>query len=191
MASSFDGLDPYAPPRSETLAPVEPVPGEGLTRAEVDTFAGRKGRYYWHFWSRARPGRRFAGFNWAAAIFNLTWLLYRRMYSEFAVALGAAVTLGVGELFLEPLIGKDAGRTVSRIDSLALGLVVGFLGNWLYLRRARAAVARARLLATPAEQHAFLASRGGTSWLAVLISLVVSALVAFAAYWIGVNMPDR
>jgi hypothetical protein len=166
--------NPYAPPRSDEEMAGPPVAGD-LTREDIYAFAGqRRGGYYWYHWSRAGAGRGFAGFNWAAAIFNLSWLLYRRMYVEFGVGLGVTGTITVAEVLLQPVLGKEVAQLLSRLDNFLPVVVVGFLGNRLYLRRARAAVALARPLATPADRHAFLAARGGTSWLAVFVGLVLS-----------------
>jgi hypothetical protein len=142
----------------------------------VQAFAGKRANYYWRQWSRVGPGRRFAGFNWAAALLSFFWLLYRRMYREFAAVIGIAVVVALLEALLAYVLGRGASDAMSRLDNAALGLAAGFLGNTLYLRRARAAVAdaRARHPDSPAEQQAFLAARGGTSWLAVFLGLTGS-----------------
>jgi hypothetical protein len=191
MPLPSDGLDPYAPPRSDTVSPDRPLVVTDLTREQVHSFVGRRSGYYWDRWSRAELGRKFAGFNWAAAFFNLTWLLYRRMYREFGIGLGAMAVLGLAEAFLEPMIGKDNSATLSRIDNLVPVVALGILGNWLYLRRARDAIARTRHLATPAERHAFLAARGGTSWLAVLVGVGASVALVAAATMIDRVLSDR
>jgi hypothetical protein len=179
MPPSSDGLDPYAPPRSDTAAA---PPGIGdLTREQVQAFAGQRANYYWRQWSRVAPRRRLAGFNWAAALLSFFWFLYRRMYREFAALIGITFALGLLETLLAYVVGRETRDTMSRLDNVGLGLAAGFLGNSLYLRRARAAVAaaRARHPDSAAEQQAFLAACGGTSSLAVFLGVTGSvALIA-------------
>jgi hypothetical protein len=161
--------DPYAPPR----APLDAAPGSGsderLTREEVKAFVGKNHGYYWAQWSDPRrQGRLFQGFNFAAAFFGLFWLLYRRMYREFAWLMGAYVGLGVVEAVAD---AESFGNEVNLITRVVGFVVTGALGNGLYLRRARAAARSSRLAAQPEAAHAHIVARGGTSWIAAGVGM--------------------
>jgi hypothetical protein len=89
--------DPYAPPRSDIRPPAPPIDPGALTRDDVVAFAGEHHDYYWSKWSHPRRRGLLVGFNWPALLFSMLWLLYRRMYREFAYACGVTFLLGVGE----------------------------------------------------------------------------------------------
>jgi hypothetical protein len=165
-------LDPYAPPRTDVGGAATLEPAEALTPEEIRAFVGpRAAGYYGRRWSRALATGRLPGFNWAAMVCNFLWLLYRRMYKELAIALGATMALAA---VVELLPGTVAAQLSPALD-FAPGVVIGVLGNWLYLRRARRAVAAARALPSPDQRFTELVRRGGVSWLAVGIGLAVTA----------------
>jgi hypothetical protein len=176
-------LNPYQPPAATT--DVDPGTAFDLTRAEIEAFVGAdRADYYQDRWLRARPGSFLVSWNWAAAFFNLMWLLYRRMFKEFFIALVLAILLGGAEsLVAEYAFGGDFERELSRLGNIVLWAVGGLVGNGLYLRRARLSVARARAQ-IPEESPgrlAYLGTLGGTSWVAVVIGLVGSIALGFAA----------
>ena len=175
-------INPYAAP--QTPADLASVPAttaaHDLTREEVEAFVGNKHTYYWRRWQRAAGVR--AGFNIAAFLVSFAWLLYRKMYREFAI--GLAILLGVG--FLQGLVESLAETKLGIPDRLldfAVAFTVGMLGNGLYLRRARLAIASARAQEPDPERRAeLLRARGGTSLIALLIGIAAFiALGVFAA----------
>jgi Protein of unknown function (DUF2628) len=156
--------NPYEAPTADIAGPAPP-PVDVLTRDEVDAFVGKRAA---HFWSKWRPvmasGSWTAGFSWAAGFFNFLWFLYRKMYREFAICL-------LGETVLGYLVGLVAGRDVDRVFNAVGFAIVGTLGNGLYLRRARIAVAAARQAEPDLERRlALLRKKGGTSILWPLLT---------------------
>jgi hypothetical protein len=171
-------INPYAAPETPVdLAGMAGPSAHDLTRDEVAAYVGPKSAYYWRAWQRARGGGLRAGFNWAACIFNLGWLLYRKMYREFLIGFGASF----GASFALAFIGAAAGKGVDGLDrvvNLGLAVTVGMLGNGLYLRRARQAIGTARTqVADPAERALWLTTHGGTSVLSLLIGLGISVAI--------------
>lgn len=175
--------NPYAPPREtsgpHSLAVDSAAP---LSREEVRAFVGKSADYYWRHWfSREQVHLASAGFNKAAFFLNLSWLLYRRMYREFWVVTGL---LFVGEIalgFLEQMLNSTADtRPLDRLIQIALGVTVGVLGNGLYLRRAKIAVAAVRAQESdPQRRLELIEKKGGTSWPAALLG--TAGLVSLGA----------
>ena len=177
--------NPYAPPQAN-LDPGPPGPGAAPTRQEVEAFAGKNAAYYWRKSARqGHSGGLLAGWNWASMFLNMLWMLYRRMFREFWIIMGILVVWGMGEALLEELasVGSEASRGIERIGNAVFAVVMGMIGNGLYLRRVRREVLRSRGLfpTDPEGQKAYLAKRGGTSWTATLIGLVLLVGLAILA----------
>jgi hypothetical protein len=171
--------DPYAPPRADTsVAAGDP---EVMTDHEMQVFAGHSGGYYQLVWQRAnRTGGSYAGFNWGAALFNHLWMLYRRMYTECAVTVAALVLLPLGHDLLYRATGLrfPGGNLLLVVGAVP---VVGFLGNALYLRRAREAVRVARRHTDPRQVEEVLASQGGTNSAALVLGIVAQIIYVVLA----------
>jgi hypothetical protein len=177
--------NPYAPPLTEPAA-APPGPGDAPTREELQAFAGKNASYYWNRSARrGHDGGLLAGWNWAAAFLSMLWLLYRRMWKEFSIVMGVLVVWGLIEGLAEELlgVGAEASRGIERIGNAAFAVVMGMIGNGLYLRRARREVLESRrlLASDPQAQRAHLAKRGGTSWIAPLIGVAVFVVLAILA----------
>jgi hypothetical protein len=178
-------LDPYAAPRADIEAPPN-LEGQGpLTAAEVEAFVGKNSPYYWKKWQKAQGLS--AGFNWLAGFFNLNWMLYRRMYREFFIALGIVVAFGTVVGLLEAFLpsAKDVLDIVNRGVNIAWVVGFGFLANGLYLKRAKEAVARSRMFASEEERLAYLATQGGIRMLWVYIVVAVVAVVMLGSVLLG------
>jgi hypothetical protein len=176
-------LDPYAPPRG-TAAPDAAV--APLTDDEIAAFVGVNDDYYKERWARANGGGRFyAGFNWAAAVVTSLWLLHRRMYLEFAVVTAIGFLTGPVLTTLVFLLGGHWTLQANVNAMLVCSVGYGFLGNALYLRRARAAAEEARAHVDPALRQQLLQRRGGTSVVAVFVGIAALLLLLAAAGALG------
>lgn len=182
--------NPYAPPRVEG-SPISPAAdiGAPLTRDEVQAFVGeKKASYYWtHWFGREQRHLGSAGFNTPAFFLNLWWLLYRRMFREFAVAVGAVMGIEIVLAVLEQVAHwGDLSRALDQAGRIAIGATIGAMGNGLYLRRAKAVVAAARAQESdPARRLELIRRKGGVSWLAALLgvagTIAIGVLMAFVA----------
>ena len=184
--SGAGDVNPYAAPEtSAEKAGVPSGPAHDLTREEVEAFVGAKHRYYWAMWQHAKGDNLAIGFNWAALVFNFGWLLYRRMYRQFFVAMGASL---LATFVVGIILSAAAGRVQSleKLVRFAIAITVGVLGNGVYLRHARREIGAVRALqADPAQRSALLVARGGTSWIPVLVgfaaTISLTVLIALAA----------
>ena len=178
---------PVQPPEMNPYSPPAEAAGIGCvadavppTREEIEAFVGPNSRVYLDLLQPVLArGPLFAGFNLAAAFFNVIWLLYRKMYTEFAAVLAIeAVVVRVGPRN-DPLLGVGI--------YLGAAIALGSIGNGLYLRRLRMAIGRARNREPDAHARLLLLSRwGGRSWLATGIYVLTDLgfVVARALGWI-------
>jgi uncharacterized protein DUF2628 len=179
-ASEGPRLDPYAPPRADTSLAAGETPE--LTDDEINVFVGDSAGYYREKWFDAvRSGGSYSGFNWASAFVSYLWLLYRRMYLECGVLFAGSSLLGTALGFLVGRLHLTRVGLINPLANIALGALMGFLGNALYLRRARAAVRRVRLeTPDPQQRLALLARQGGVSGAALTLGILARvALLAF------------
>jgi hypothetical protein len=165
--------NPYQPPRAATEAESETA---DITRLELRAFAGQGGDYYWWRWTRSgQRNRLWLSWNWPAAIFSLLWFSYRKMWREFLVIMLSDLAWGVVESMVATWLGRETLLGIW-LDMLLYSVVLGLLGNFLYVRRARLEVgeARRKFPDDQARQTAQLSSVGGTSWWWVLAGLGLS-----------------
>jgi len=170
--------NPYAAPQADTSG-AEPDALD-LTFEEASAYVGPRHLKYWRAWRRtSAKNKALLGFNWAAMFFNLGWMLYRKMYREFLVGLGILFGIGVIQSLLESQASIDV-KSIDRATNVAFGAACGMLGNALYLRKTRRAIAEARAREPDlAKRRELLARLGGCSWLGPIIGIAVS--VAFTA----------
>jgi hypothetical protein len=135
-------VNPYQAPRIDA----NPVERLVLTEAELDVFLGGKNPYYKADLEQAnQSGRRYAGFNWPCALFGSLWMFYRRMPVEgmLVFVLGLALSKPYFHL-VRPHLTQQTGTWATGMLFVVNSVVVGFLGNPLLLRRARALVGQVR-----------------------------------------------
>lgn len=163
-------VNPYAAPRADAGAPGRPV----LTTDEMQAFLGTLGDgYYEGKWAKAnRSGGWYCGFNWAAAIFGSLWMFYRRMPVEGAIFFGVRVALVWGKEMLAHHISPVTPRSLDFFVLAVCSLATGFLGNALYLRRARLAVEQVRQDLHRTDGEAHLTRIGRPSGKGVLLGIL-------------------
>jgi hypothetical protein len=154
-----------------------------LTEEEVRAFVGSNSEYYLQAWAPALSGRgRGSRFNGAAFLVPVLWLGYRKMYLPmfiFYVITAMIQFVLILGLFVGVL---EKSNSSSALDLVAMALaflgmlvpflVAGFVGNRLYLARARRVIEEIRSQGLPQEdQLKALSRRGGTSSWAVFVLL--------------------
>ena len=171
--------NPFAAPRSLEQAEVT-VAGDDPQQTELIAFVGRNAKYFLPRWERAQGNY---GFNWAAFFLGPLWMAYRKMYRVTAIYLGIVVLLTVAELIVfDLLLKEEMPRVVDRVITIGLAIGCGYLANSLYLKHARRAIDRAhREEPEPVARLALLRRRGGTSWLAVFVLILIFIGIVLAA----------
>jgi Tfp pilus assembly major pilin PilA len=133
-----------------------------------------------------------AGWNWPAALLNFYWLLYRKQYLAAVIyALAPYVLLGLA-LAAFALGGVVAGASLAimyLLFSLAALVVPGLYGTALIHHAARRSLAEARRRHPDyADQLAFVAARGGTSKVGLVV-VIVLGLVTLLGILAAIAIP--
>ncbi len=162
-----------------------------VTAEELNAFAVGKGytdeakeNYYLSHWTHILDGAsRFSSFNWAAALFGLSWCFWRKLYLVGAAVLAAYlfVSFFLAHLFRAINPAQDPRAVLLVTDVAWAGLLVvqialGVAANGLYLRRGLATINKLR--ETVPDRSAYLErlrKKGGTSFLAFLVGVMILA----------------
>jgi|GEM_PF-3844535 len=138
-------------------------------------YIGNNEDYYLEKWKSINQGK-IASFNIAAFFLSIFRLLYRKMYFEFLILLSINIGMAVVDTYLiEPLLSTDLMDIYNLLSGLALWLVLGFYGNYFYLKRAQLNISNLENEGYPEEQlKAKIVEKGGTSMRLVVLVFVIS-----------------
>jgi len=179
-----------SPSASWPTAPGVPL-REPVTAEELNAFALGKGytdeateSYYLPNWTQILQGTsRFSSFNWAAALFGLSWCFWRKLYLAglFVLAAYLLVSFLLFHLFLA-INPEQNPRSVLLVTDVAwaallvVQVALGVAANRLYLRHAIATINKLRQ--TVPDRSEFLQrlrKKGGTRFFAFLLGLMILA----------------
>lgn len=153
-------------------------------------YFGKQAPYYLHQLHRLQEGG-WPLFHVPAFFLGFFWMAYRRMYLvalSFILLVMLEGTVEEGIFYLIG-IGDQAAQWSGRLLSLLISLLVGSFANRVYLWDARRQI-RAAMRTGPLHVEelrlAHIAERGGTSWKAVLVCIV---LIIFA-FLVVMNLYD-
>lgn len=158
-----------ATPDTNPTNVTQDTPSTNVTdeRALMQAFIGPNAYYYMgKFDEMPAAGDFIPGWNWSAFFLGLWWFLYRKMYVYAALAW--AVTL-----ILSPATAGAGG--------LAAMVLMGIFGNSLYRKFVREEIAKTAAL-NPAVRMSALQSKGGVTWVPVLIAIAVVFVVGFIGF---------
>jgi Protein of unknown function (DUF2628) len=170
---------------SETTATSE---SDDLWVAKIDAFVRRKADYYRPVWmSFATANSSKVRFNFAAAIFGVGWLLYRKLYLVFSIVIVTIIADSTISFYLEEtgVVSRTVVTAWDRLGPLVYGGVVGTWANyWYFLKFRRLENLSKDHSPDPEAQKAFLNKRGGVSLIGPLaIVIVIAAVVFWAVQW--------
>ncbi len=182
--------DPYGGlPRTETI--------EGFSLDEIAEVVGNNSAYYLPRFHKMANGGSKVSWNWAAALIPANWLLYRKnfvwgalmfvvelvlqLFSSFAMD-KLVVTNASGAIYVPSitvLLNDPQARLLSvilfiiSVASIALGILLGMFGNYLYMQSVLKKVRRRRENPELRYDRSFFKT-GGTSFaLAIAPELIV------------------
>jgi hypothetical protein len=137
-------------------------------------YFGRSADYYLEVLERFRNGSRFV-FNPYSLLLGQFWFLFRKMYLEVFVFFSLSVVLGLAQFYLFKLPSVSGyQQQIGLIMTIGLNLSYGFLGNYLYMRKAIKDVELAKSNSSDKELlKAYLSSKGGTTMHPVFILIIV------------------
>ena len=137
--------------------------------ARLRAAIGPRADYYLRHWRAMDEMGKGYDWNWAACFLNAYWMAYRKMWLALVLFILANIAVSL------------VGTVIPKLDKysfvlmILLTFVTGSYGNRFYRRQTERLAARD----IPAEQ---LARSGGTSPIALIVALVLTAaIVALAA----------
>ena len=142
-----------------------------------EDFFQKSNSYYLEQLKYYDEGKKFR-FNYAALIFGLFWFLYRKMYLEFFIIFAFYYVETLFEnTVLVKTIGIEQTKLVNIIVTVIPLIVLGIIGNNLYIKKAKRTVKIAtEKYSEYEEQKKLLNKKGGTSFLYITILLVLIIL---------------
>ena len=178
MESNDSPINPYAAPST-----TDTFSDDESEEAYLEAFIGQNAEYYLAKYRRAQEGGPIGGFNFAAFLFNLMWMGYRKMYFV-ALLFGGILILESGfELIVCYAIGiAETSPAWDLALNITAGIMVGVFANRLYIWHARrqiAAVLQSGLTGGEAKRE--LERRGGVNLLGAIGLIVLFMIVATAA----------
>lgn len=109
-------------------------------------------------------------FSFYAFFFSLYWFVFRKMYKQ-------AFILFLLSVFLEIILFLVFGDLGSYLLFLLFLSICGFIGNNLYMKKARRVVEKVKdKYDNQEEQIEYLRKKGGVSYPAVIVLFVVSVI---------------
>ncbi|MEH6993342.1 DUF2628 domain-containing protein [Neobacillus drentensis] len=141
-----------------------------------ESFVGKNYDFYIGKWDKIEDKKKKTSWNWAAFFLGPFWFGYRKMY--IPVLFFAAAYLII-DLFLFLLHYQYTEESyffspVDRALGLPVSIILGLLGNYIYLKHTNKYIDKSNLLQMNAEQKMlWLKKKGGTSWLGVLLTFFI------------------
>jgi hypothetical protein len=148
-----------------------------LTKEEATAFIGRNSEFYLDKW-KSHPNTFYKGWNWAAAIFRIEWMAYRKMYLEAIIALIVVIFLGIA---IDVVLSMVNIRIPNEITRFAIQILIGLFGNGLYRNKAIRTLQKTSYMDTP-ERLSYLAMKGSVSLvgLFVFLGLNIALIIIFS-----------
>ena len=141
--------------------------------AEENRFIGTNVDYYRARFHEMRLLNQKVSWNWAALLFGVFWMLYRKMYGVAVAAVVATVLVGC--------LG-----TLGGVAGLCLTVCYGLFGNYLYMMTVQKRVTDLQKFDEPARSS-FIEKYAGVSKNAVIIGLIVVGLGSLP-FWLMMGM---
>ena len=136
-------------------------------------YVGKNSEYYMGRFAKIKTTGNKVAWNWCAFLFTPAWFLYRKMFKMGIILMVAAFFL---TNFI-PLIGP--------LVNLGICIYYGRVGTNVYLGRTQTLALQGNQMNAD-EKAAFIKKKGGTSVLAIILSVVVfSVLLVLILYGIG------
>lgn len=141
--------------------------------------------YYLNAIERDRNGSTYF-FNVYAFFFGIFWFMYRKMYRESCIIILVIVVEGYLEDKFTASMSETAIKVVSRISTIAIGIIVSMLANAIYIRKAENVIGKAKQELTDQEVLiSHLQQKGGVSYRFLIIVLIV--IVGIICYFYNLN----
>jgi len=156
---------------SEILDDYSVIP-DGDEETKLIHFFEKNSDYYLAKWKEFKTGK-FYTFNLMAFLFGIMWFLYRKMYKEAGIlSLIIIVETCVSLYFIGDQ--SELSKTYDYVMQAVYAIVTGFVGNYLYMRSTQRKLSMVDSFNYQGDSlEAHLRKVGGTSWLAVIVGVLI------------------
>ncbi|NOS91705.1 MAG: DUF2628 domain-containing protein [Cyclobacteriaceae bacterium] len=138
-------------------------------------YFGRLSGYYLDMYREYHAGNRYP-FNVSTWLGTILWFFYRKLYIELALVLFCFFTSDIIIALILYFVGvtEDLIQATTTLYQIFFGILIGFLGNNLYLRKTDKIIHRILARTTDEnERIRLLKKKGDTSWSPfILIALI-------------------
>ncbi len=136
-------------------------------------------------------------FNISAFIFPHIYFLYRKMYLPGIITMILTILLNIPVIISQMSMSQLLPTSVAESEtfilfyyacsviSSVLSFACGFFANWIYYKKAKSDIDNIKsTILEPGKQKLEIASKGGTSMVAVLAAFTISLVAYFAMMWL-------
>lgn len=149
----------------------ELYPQAPFTEEEATAFVGKNTDFYLTKWE-SHPTSTLKGWNWAASLFRVEWMVYRKMYWEAAVVWGISIII----MFLVDLLFTLIGLSIlGELSVVVVQISLGIFANALYQKKLLRVLKKTEYMNEHSKME-YLAKKGGTSVLAIVVLGVLEIL---------------
>ncbi len=154
-----------------------------MERKLYEQFFQRSRSYYLNKVDSYNSGRKIT-FNLAPFIFGFSWFIYRKMYLEAGIVFAILILqVIIEEALLSSTLNTIIQKSISSCISIIIWAATGFLGNYLYISKAKRIIAQTADL-PEIEQEKILSKKGGVSLLIPIVLIGAYILLALFVNYI-------
>ena len=153
--------------------PTEHTRDQKIQRALLRAYVNKNYDKYQSMWDMAETRSSKQTWNWAAFVFSLGWLAYRKMYLLSAIW----IALILLEVVASMVVGY--AERYSNIFTMALAVDTGQVGNALYALHANKQVDQVKAALPSSHWVSTLRVKGGVNWWAGIGAFVICILLLF------------
>lgn len=136
--------------------------------------------YYLKQVERYQSGKRLS-FNFSVIALGIIWFIYRKLYKEsLVIFLILACFTAVNFLLLRPYLGKEGNAVLFLLFALVFWVVLGFMANKLYIKKAVFTVTEVRsYLQDETQIKSEVMKKGGVNVWGLLLAFVITVIVGW------------
>ncbi|WP_188207476.1 DUF2628 domain-containing protein [Alkalibacillus aidingensis] len=155
--------------------------------ADLDLTKCYIGRHHWYYlkeFIKIKANGTKESWNFSAFLFDVFWLIYRKMYGH-AIAFMLAITTAMTAWTYQWLeFGSNAFYTVLACLVILAKVLLGIYGNYFYKERVEKHVILITYVTEDFDEQMNAANEtGGQSWISVVISVVVLVLIVTSVFF--------
>ncbi|MEZ0323717.1 MAG: DUF2628 domain-containing protein [Hydrogenothermaceae bacterium] len=159
-----------------------------MTREERDIyrlFVGKNADYYIQRWEEMSLSNSKISWNWAAFLFGLLWLGYRKMYPH---AFGLMIFSLILQ-YVQKIMNTD--QVIVALTNLSVSIILGMFGNYLYYDYVKSNIKKIQARFEDENMRNLEIVRTGGQSLATAIALGLMYIIASSVIEYGLEVENE